>query len=145
MTFIIIPNSIYFFFIVINIINKLMSIIFHLNLNQYCTFSFDANLLMIYKNDIIYNWFIKLHELVFISTHVVFYFIVKIPHVFRGWFLITFLLQDWYSFQLLRFDSSNPWYSDIYIFLIIIKFNFLLVKLGSRIATIEDLVLYPVY
>lgn len=34
----------------------------------------------------------------------------------------------------------------IYIFfLIIIKFNFLLVKLVSRIATIEDLVLYPVY
>jgi hypothetical protein len=142
MTFIIIPNSIYFFFIVINIINKLMSIIFHLN--QYCTFSFDGNLLMIYKNDIIYNWFIKFHELVFISTHVVFDFIVKIPHVFTGWFLITFLLQDWHSLQPLRFDSSNPRYSDIF-FLIIIKFNFLFVKLGSRIATIEDLVLYPVY
>jgi len=33
----------------------------------------------------------------------------------------------------------------IFFFLIIIKFNFLFVKLGSRIATIEDLVLYPVY
>jgi hypothetical protein len=54
---------------IINITNKLMTVIFHLNQNR--TFFFYGNLWMICKCDITSNWFIKLHKLVFVSIHVI--------------------------------------------------------------------------
>jgi len=41
---------------------------------------------MIHKGDITFNCFIKLHEIVFVSTHVIASSIVKIPHVLFGFY-----------------------------------------------------------